>query len=72
MTRDEALAYLRKCIEHAPPAEPTLWGLTGWQCMGVTICARCAGRIISRGCSLGDKPVPIWDVPVVCELEASQ
>lgn len=72
MTRDEALAYLRTCLEHEPQYtffhDRPLAGLLGWRCLGVTICSLCAWRIIKRGCSLGKNPEPIWDGEVDCDL----
>lgn len=48
------LAYLRTSIEYAPQnpgaIAPSLVGW--WTNLGHWLCARCAGRIIARGCRL--------------------
>ena len=61
------LDYLHKAIEHAP-ADPGQMAATikGWEVEnGVYLCARCAGRIMARGCRVPDC-LPVWsDNPAV-------
>ena len=60
---------LRGWLEHAPAkTAPAPDGLNGWTADGVTICSACAGRLLDRGCRLGEKVAPIWDKTIMCDL----
>ena len=54
--------YLRDAAEHAPrdpgPMAPDLRGW--WTPAGWYVCARCAGRIMARGCQLPRGAKPVW------------
>jgi hypothetical protein len=58
----ETLEYLQTAIEHAPshPGQlaPDLRGW--WTPDGWYLCAKCAGRIMSRGCRLPPESYPVW------------
>lgn len=60
-TRD----YLRSAIDHAPQyAGDTADDLLGWWTAdGWYVCAKCAGRIMARGCQLPSGSVPVWKDP---------
>lgn len=62
----ETVTYLREAIAHAPKSPGDVApGLLGW----VTpddhyVCAKCAGRIMARGCQIPRGSTPIWkDMP---------
>lgn len=62
---------LREWLEHSPPAgsiQASPPDLSGFKADGVEICAECSGRLMARGCRLGDKVEPIWERPVVCQV----
>lgn len=58
----EQLDYLRRAIEHAPrePRGPMAPDLRGWWADGWYVCARCAARIMERGCHLPAPATPVW------------
>jgi hypothetical protein len=61
-SRDE-LALMRRFIEHAPrePRGAPVADLVGWWLPeGNYLCAKCAARIIERGCHLPNKSAPVW------------
>ena len=69
MERHETIRRLRQALEHAPPAggsSPSK--VKGWIVDGVEVCDHCAGRILARGCRLGEDPTPLWDREVTCEI----
>jgi hypothetical protein len=53
---------MNRFIEHAPqdpgPLAPTMRGW--WLPAGNYLCARCAGRIIARGCAFPRNAEPVW------------
>ncbi len=63
-TRDR----LRRCLEHAPKTTAPS-PVKGWLVDGLPVCANCAGRLMDRGCSLGDElnPLYIFDFCHVCK-----
>lgn len=65
--RQDIIDRLQRFLEGAPLT--TKSAVAGWTVDGLTVCGTCAGRILDRGCSLGDKVIPIWDGPVKCELK---
>ena len=60
--RDDTIASLRGMLEHAPRDPGRIAPeLRGWQTPdGVAVCARCAGRIMGRGCALPRESTPIF------------
>lgn len=58
-----ALDTLRKFIADAPPALRAPDALLGWESgpEKVFVCARCAGRIMARGCQLPSPAVAVWE-----------
>ena len=58
--QQEVLGHLRTAIEHAPldPGKMAT-NLKGWTSAGLYLCARCAGRIMARGCRVPDC-LPVW------------
>ena len=60
---DDSVEYFRRAIEHAPLDPGALApNLTGWITpAGHRLCARCAGRIIARGCHLPRGAEPRWN-----------
>ena len=69
------IATLREWLEHSPPAAAVSAfppDLSGFMADGIEICAECSGRLMARGCRLGDKVEPIWERPVVCELHGEE
>lgn len=66
----DTVKALRMFIEYAPTDPgPMASDLLGWWTPdGYYVCARCAGRIMARGCSLPTGSDPAWvDTPIgVC------
>ena len=60
----DALDYLRRAIAHAPidPGKmaPDLSGWFAGPDRQWYVCARCAGRIMARGCHLPRPAEPVW------------
>lgn len=72
-TLPETVRQLQTAIQHAPAPLPTGTDLQGWfTADGYYVCARCASRIMARGCALPRQSEPVWkDQPrgvcVTCE-----
>ena len=62
MSQSETIQYLKSAIEHAPQNPGQLApNLIGWKTPDdVYVCAKCAGRIMARGCRLPSESEPIW------------
>lgn len=58
----EVFESLYRAIEHAPDDPgPLAPNLAGWSVgVGLFCCARCAGRILARGCRLPVGADPVW------------
>jgi hypothetical protein len=58
----DTVEYFRRAIEYAPrepgPMAPNLIGWTTPN--GLYLCARCAARIMARGCYLPMASEPVW------------
>jgi hypothetical protein len=60
------IEYLKTSLEHAPQSPGQLASnLVGWSVPTtegdtLIVCARCAGRILARGCHLPQNSEPIW------------
>ena len=62
MTVDERIALARQWLEHSPPATESASGLVGWNGLGVDVCAKCANRIMGRGCDFKQIATkPVWE-----------
>lgn len=61
-TQPETVASLRRALEFAPrdPGPMALDLLGWWTPDGCFVCARCAGRIMARGCSIPRESKPCW------------
>lgn len=70
MPKSETLDRLRRFLVHAPGATPCVPGapVAWWSDDGVVLCAGCAGRIMDRGCRIGESPLPIWEGSFHCDL----
>lgn len=62
------LDFIRTALEHAPTDPGSLpSSLSGWTDGTSCVCARCAGRVMGRGCAgVFNKWTAVWDVPLVC------
>jgi len=73
MTTSAVVDYLRTAAEYGPRNTPTAPNLLGWWTADYWyVCARCAGRVIGRGCQLPEGCTPVWrDEPygVCCVCE---
>jgi hypothetical protein len=63
MNTNNTVEMLKTAIEHAPQDAGTQaehlrgwWTSDGWY-----VCAKCAGRIMARGCSLPADSTPVWE-----------
>jgi hypothetical protein len=75
MTRTELITMGREWLRHAPPARPGAPGLLGFRGPVGFVCTDCAGRILGRGCNMGQlASVPVWTQlegqpePIPCAL----
>lgn len=62
---------LREWLKYSPSARDVPAGATdlkGFVADGIEICSECCGRLMARGCRLGDKMEPVYDRTVTCEL----
>ncbi len=64
---EATIERLRRFLKHAPAAKGES-AVAGWTVDGVSVCGQCAGRILDRGCKMGDKVDPVWDGPITCAL----
>jgi hypothetical protein len=54
--------YLKRAAEHGPANLKIADGLIGWTTEDFKfICARCASKILGRGCRLPITAEPLWD-----------
>ena len=68
-TETETIDRLKRALEHAPRGEGANTSeVKGWIVDGVEVCQHCAGRIMARGCKLGNNCIPVWDRTVGCEI----
>ena len=53
---------LRRFLDGSPQDPGNIApGLVGWQlATDIYVCARCAGRIMARGCQLPPNSTPVW------------
>ncbi len=73
---DDSAEYLRRAAEYGPVNTAVAENLRGWWTPnGLYVCAKCAGRILGRGCHFPTGSSPVWiDSPepygacCVCEM----
>jgi hypothetical protein len=58
---DDTIEYLKSAAEYGPANPKFADTILGWETPnGHTICAKCAARILERGCHLPRGTEPIW------------